>query len=223
MHTTVNAEGTPRLHLKEVWKLHRLPRSVQSDHGPQFVADFTCKLYRLLGIKLVTSMAYHPQMDSQTECVNQEMEQFLCLFVNECQDDWDKHLPLGEFAYNHVHSSTQQTLFMVDTGRQPCMGFEPQQLQSHVKLVNEFKDHMARGLEEARVAFTKAKDEYVLYYNRCRTPAPKLKPSDLVWIDNSDIQTTRPSWKLNHHNLGPYPVKRCIGCGAYRIKLPPSL
>jgi len=84
-----------------------------------------CKLYRLLGIKLAMSTAYHLQMDSQTERVNQEMEQFLRLFVNKCQDDWDKLLPLGEFAYNnHIHSLTQQTPFMVDTGRHPRMGFK---------------------------------------------------------------------------------------------------
>jgi hypothetical protein len=103
------------------------------------------------------------------------------------------------------------------------MGFKPQQPQSHMELVNEFKDHMAQGLEEAKAALTKAKDEYVLYYNRRRIPAPKLKPGDLVWIDGSDIQTTRPSQKLGHRNLGPYPVERRIGHGAYHVKLPPSL
>jgi transposase InsO family protein len=103
--------------LKEVWKLHRLPRSVRSDRGPQFVTDFTSKLYRLLRIKLAMSTAYHLQTDGQTEHVNQEMEQFLCLFMNEHQDNWDKLLPLGKFMYNnHIHSSTQQTPFMVDTG-----------------------------------------------------------------------------------------------------------
>jgi hypothetical protein len=89
MHTTVNAEGAAQLYLKEVWKLHGLPRSVQSDRGPQFVTDFTRELYRLLRIKLTTSTAYHPQTDGQTDRINQEMEQFLCLFMNECQDDWD--------------------------------------------------------------------------------------------------------------------------------------
>jgi len=83
-------------------------------------------------------------MDGQTERVNQEMEQFLHLIVNERQDDWDELLPLGKFAYNnHVHSSTQQTPFMVDTDYHPYMGFEPQQPWSHIESVNEFKDHMA--------------------------------------------------------------------------------
>jgi len=66
-HTTVNAEGN-------MWLYHGLPHLVQNNCGPQFVVDFTCELYRLLGIKLATSMEYHPQMDGQTKCVNQEME-----------------------------------------------------------------------------------------------------------------------------------------------------
>jgi hypothetical protein len=59
-HTTINAEGTALLFLKEVWKHHRTPQVVVSDRGPQFIATFTRKLYKLLGIKLAMSMAYHP-------------------------------------------------------------------------------------------------------------------------------------------------------------------
>src|SRR5882724_2271103 len=61
----------------------------------------------------------------QTEHVNQELEQYLRVFVNERQDDWDELLPMAEFQYNnHIHSSTQQTPFLLDTGRHPRMGFE---------------------------------------------------------------------------------------------------
>jgi hypothetical protein len=86
------------------------------------------ELYRLLGIKIGASTAYYPQTDGQTEWVNQELEQFIQLFVNECQDNWNSLLPLAEFAYNnHVHSSTQQTPFFLDTSRHLRMGFEPNQ------------------------------------------------------------------------------------------------
>jgi hypothetical protein len=81
-HTTINVEGTALLFLKEVWKHHGTPWAVISDRGPQFVAAFTCKLYKLLGIKLATSMAYHPQTDGQTKCVNQELEGYLCIFTS---------------------------------------------------------------------------------------------------------------------------------------------
>jgi hypothetical protein len=59
---------------------------------------------------------------------------------------------------------------MVDTGRHPCMGFEPQQPHSNLESVNEFVEHMALGIEEAKAALTKAKDEYTMYYNRRLDP-----------------------------------------------------
>jgi len=52
-------------------------------------------------------------MDRQTERVNQELNQFLCLFVNEQQDDWYDLLSIAEFQHNnYVHSATQQFLFL---------------------------------------------------------------------------------------------------------------
>jgi hypothetical protein len=51
------------------------------------------------------------------------------------------------------------------------MGFEPQQPRSKLESVNEFADRMALGIEEAKLALTKVKDEYTMYSNRCREPA----------------------------------------------------
>src|SRR3979490_1927611 len=82
-NTTITALGAARRYLAHIWKLHGLPKQVVSDRGPQFISEFTHELYRLLGIKLAAMMAYHPQADGQTERVNQELEQYLHLFVNE--------------------------------------------------------------------------------------------------------------------------------------------
>jgi len=179
MHTTVTAEGAARLFLHYVWKLHGLPKCVVSDRRPQFVALFTKELYRLLGIRLSSSTAWHPQMDGQTECVNQELDQFLRLFVNEWQDDWYDLLPIAEFQYNnHVHSATQQPPFLLDTGRIPRMGFEPRQDPSSLETVNEFTKRMESATEEAKSAIRKAQKDMTRYYNRKRSPAPVFKPGD---------------------------------------------
>jgi transposase InsO family protein len=115
-NTTITTLGAARLFLQNVWKLHGLPHSIVSDCGPQFIAEFTRELYRLLGITLSTTTAYHPQADGQTEHVNQELEQYLRVFVNERQHNWDELLPMVEFQYNnHVHSGTQQTPFYLDS------------------------------------------------------------------------------------------------------------
>jgi len=141
--TTISAAGAIHLFLNHVWKHHSLLWKVISYRGPQFVAEFTRELYRLLGIKLAATTVYHPQGDGQTEWVNQELEQYLCLFTNQRQDDWMGLLPFTEFQYNNqVHSSTQHPPFLLDTGRVPRMGFKLDQPRSHMESVNEFKDWM---------------------------------------------------------------------------------
>src|SRR3979490_147775 len=82
----VNSVGIARLFCNHIWKLHGLPEEVISYHGTQFVSQFMPELNKLLGIKVATSTAYHPQSDGQTEWVNQEIEQYLQLFVNQRQD-----------------------------------------------------------------------------------------------------------------------------------------
>ena len=114
---TITTLGAAPLFLAHVWKLHGLPKQVVSNQGPQLIAELTRELYCLLGIKLAPTTAYHLQGDGQMEWVNQELEQYLCLFVNKRQDNWDELLPLAEFQYNnHTHSTTQQTPFMLNSG-----------------------------------------------------------------------------------------------------------
>ena len=62
-----SAEGLARLFRDNVWKLHGLPESMVSDRGPQFAAELTKELNKMLGIQTKLSIAFHPQMDGQTE------------------------------------------------------------------------------------------------------------------------------------------------------------
>jgi hypothetical protein len=103
------------------------------------------------------------------------------------------------------------------------MGFESQQPRFKLELVNKCAEHMAQGLEEVKVALTKAKDKYTMYYNRHQEPAPVFTQGDRVWLDGSDIATNRPSSKLSHQRSGPFVIDKCVGRGAYRLVLPPQL
>ena len=68
------AEVLARLFRDNMWKLHGLPESVISDRGPQFTADLTRELNRVLEIEMRMSTAFYPQIDGQTERMNQELE-----------------------------------------------------------------------------------------------------------------------------------------------------
>ena len=90
------------------------------------MSNFMRGLSETLGIKVAASTAYHPQTDGQTERVNQEVKQFLRLFVNQRQDNWYDWISIAKFAYNdQVHTLTQASLFMLDASQNPQPGFEP--------------------------------------------------------------------------------------------------
>jgi len=70
------------------------------------------ELNTMLEIKTKLSMAFHPQTDGQTERMNQELEQYLHLFIDHCQEQWPEWLGTAEFAYNNkMHSGTKVLLF----------------------------------------------------------------------------------------------------------------
>jgi len=83
-----SAEGLARLFRDNVWKLHRLPESIILDRGPQFAAGLMRELNRMLEIESELSMAFYPQTDGQIERVNQELEQYLRMFIDHRQEQW---------------------------------------------------------------------------------------------------------------------------------------
>ena len=56
--------------------------------GFQFDAKMMRELYKLLHIKGNLSIVYCPQTDSQTECINQELDHYLQVYINQRQPDW---------------------------------------------------------------------------------------------------------------------------------------
>jgi hypothetical protein len=94
---------------------------------------------------------------------------------------------------------------------------------SKLEAVNEFADRMKSMLDEARAALAKSKDDMARYYNQRRIPAPKFVVGEKVFLDASDISTTRPTKKFAHRYLGPYPIVRSVGLHTYRLKLPRSM
>jgi len=83
-----SAEGLARLFRDNVWKLHSLPESIISDRGLQFAAGLMRELNEMLGIRSKLSTVFHPQTDGQTERINQELEQYLRMFIDHRQEQW---------------------------------------------------------------------------------------------------------------------------------------
>ena len=160
MHFVATTEGTSveglaRLFQDNVWKLHGLLESIVSDREPQFVAELTKELNRMLGIKTKLSKAFHPQTDGQTERINQELEQYLRFFIEHRQKNWLEWLVAAEFTVNNkVHTATKVSPFMANYGKELRMGGDIKR-KGKVKSATEFVKRMKKVYKEAEVALKK--------------------------------------------------------------------
>jgi len=183
-----SAEGLARLFRDNVWKLHRLPESIISDRGPQFATGLIRELNEILEIKSKLSTAFHPQTDGQMERVNQELEQYLRMFINHRQEQWPEWLGTTEFAYNNkMYLSMQMTPFKANYGQDPRMGFEGRKKGKYEE-VEKFVEKMKEIQKEAKAALTKMKEDMKKYTDRKRGEADGYRVGDLVMLSTKNLK-----------------------------------
>lgn len=215
----MNAKEVAEIFLRDVWKLHGTPEKTVSDRGTQFNNKFLRHLYKRLGIKPSFSSAYHPETDGQTERVNQSVEHFLRAYIGHEQDDWHKWLPLAEFAYNNaVHSATGKSPFQAVLGRNPVM--LPSNIPSQSPEADSHVDRMRMVHAEIESALRLSKEQMLNPHSK---GFPVFKEGEKVWLSSKNVQTQRPSQKLDHRRLGPFKVLQRISDAAYRLKLLDSM
>ena len=153
------AEGLARLFRDNVWKLHGLSKSIILDRGPQFMAGLMRELNKILEIKSKMSTVFHSQIDRQIERVNQELEQYLRMFIDHRQEQWPDQLGTAEFVYNNkVHLSTKTSPFKANYGQDPRMGFKVRK-KGKYEGAEKFVMKMKEIQEKANVALGKAQEK----------------------------------------------------------------
>jgi hypothetical protein len=114
------ATSVAKLFLDHVYRLHGLPQVIVTDRDRIFTSHFWQQLFKLVGVDLWMSTAYHPQTDGQTERLNQCLETYLRCFVHACPTKWISWHPLAEYWYNtSFHSALGHTPFTVLYGYEP--------------------------------------------------------------------------------------------------------
>jgi len=181
------------------------------------------ELNRILGIESKLSMAFHPQTDEQTERVNQELEQYLRMFIDHRQEQWPDWLGTAEFAYNNkVHSSTQMLPFKANYRQDPRMGFEIRR-KGKYKGAEKFVIKMREIQEEAKAALEKAQEEMKKYIDRKRAEVNEYKVGDLVMLNTKDLKyqmVGRRTEKLTERFVGSYKINKIISLNTVELELP---
>ncbi|GKF84772.1 putative reverse transcriptase domain-containing protein, partial [Tanacetum coccineum] len=143
-----------QMYLKEVITRHGIPVSIICDRDPRFTSNFWKSLQNALGTNLDMSIAYHPQMDGQSERTIQTLEDMLRACAIDFGKGWVNHLPLLEFSYNNsYHASIKAAPFealygqkchspvcWTEVGEVPLTG--PEIVQETTKKIVQIKKRM---------------------------------------------------------------------------------
>ncbi|KAL6224518.1 hypothetical protein ACLB2K_003373 [Fragaria x ananassa] len=92
--------------LRNIFRLHGMPKRIVSDRDPVFVSKFWIAFFKLNGKTLCHSSAYHPQSDGQSEVVNRTLEQYLRCFIMDKPNSWAILLHWVEWWTNTTYHST---------------------------------------------------------------------------------------------------------------------
>jgi len=180
----------------------------------------------MLGIKSKLSTAFYPQTDGQTERINQELEQYLRMFIDHRQEQWPEWLGTAEFTYNNkAYSSTRTSPFKANYGQDSRMGFEGRKKGKYAG-AEKFVERMKKIQEEVKAALRKAQEDMRKYADKKRSDTDEYKVEDLVMLSTKDLKyqmVGRRTEKLTERFVSPYRVKEIILSNAVKLELPSTV
>ena len=192
------------------------------DHDPKFTSDVFRAFAKGMGSSLIVGSAYHKNTNAKVERANGVIGDTLRAFANGRKDDWDRQLPLAEFAINNADSVLGDGLtpFFIDRGAHPRLPLSPPrddrdagESPAHYARRMRLMETTVRELLAAAQMARKAK----LDVGRVDTV---FKVGDRVLLrtkellDAADIGKLRPRWD------GPFAVTACPSPNAYTLALP---
>jgi len=79
--STHKIDDIANIFMKEIFRLHGLPKAIISYRDTKFTSNFWKGLFKYLGTQLNLSTAYHPHIDGKNERVNQVLEDMLRMYL----------------------------------------------------------------------------------------------------------------------------------------------
>jgi hypothetical protein len=198
-----------------------IPTAIISDRDSKFMGSFWRAIFQRMKVELLTSTAWHPQTDGQSERTNQTVEIALRFFLSTGEQDWVGILPYLQGSLNNaVHAS----------------GFAPNELVYGFKvrdgldlLVNSDVDvqdldrlRMVKRIEaDDAMAFANIaiKSRYDKLHKRLR-----LKAGSQVFLRlHHGYKIPGVHHKYGNQRVGPFKIIEKVGKLAYRLELPPNM
>lgn len=226
-HDTTSTEEFAEIFVRVIFAQHGLPLDIVSDRDSRFTSEFWTMVCKLLNVKQNMSTAFHPRTDGQTERVNRTLEEVLRAYVAGDHSDWDKCLPLAEFAINNsVQSATGTTPFLMDYGQNPLTPDMAALAACQPKdAVFPFIGRWRTAVRRVKQSMHNAQHRYKQLFDKHATDKEfevgqkvLLASKNMKSLLGKSFQAER-SFKLMSKYMGPFPILERIGKVAYKLDL----
>jgi predicted nucleic acid-binding Zn ribbon protein len=226
---TWTAEQWAEQYFDKIFPVFGVPAAIISDRGSVFLSQFWTTVFKRMKTDCISTTAYNPRSDGQSERTNQVVEIALRYMVNEHQDDWASYLSEIQFVMNTSPNAA--------TGKTPSdlmLGFMPRAAIEIVagnasagkqKSANERIDQMKIARDEAKDAILLANFTMAATYDKNRHLVD-IRLGDQVFINFSKRNESGYTAagirapKLGPQRVGPFRVLEMIGTNACRVDIP---
>lgn len=128
-----------------------MPTAIVTDRDRIFTSNLFQEIFKAMDVSLQFSTAYHPQLDGQTERVNQCLEGYLRSMTSQQPKEWLTWLTMAEWWYNtSYHTSLKLTPFQALYGYPPPQIGEltiPCNVSDEAKVTLEQKEQMLQQIK----------------------------------------------------------------------------
>jgi len=214
-------ERLAEIYIREIVRLHGVPVSIILDRGTQFTA-----VQCVLGTRVELSIAFHPQIDRQSERTIQILEDLLRTYVIDFGGFWDQFLLLAEFAYNNSYQSIiQMAPYEALYGRQcrsPVGWFELGEAQLlGTDLVQDALDKVK--VIQDRLGTAQSRQKSYVEHKICDIAFMVGERILLRVSPMKGVMRFEKKGKLSPRYIGLFEILERVGEVAYKVALPPSL
>jgi len=226
-HTKIDAPEFALMFIRTIFANHGLPEEIISDRDAKFISIFWKEVSRMLGIQRCLSTAFHPRSDGQTERSNRTLEEALRAYVLGDQRDWDKHLPMVEFAINNsFHAAIGTTPFLMEYGQNP-LAPDAVMLKGANRAANQFVGNWQQRVQFAKDKFRVAQERAKSYFDK-KVEERSYAIGDQVLLSTKNIKLKAcglgdRTRKLMPRFIGPFAIIARVGLVAYKLGLPPTV
>ncbi|MCO5578848.1 hypothetical protein L7F22_032695 [Adiantum nelumboides] len=168
--------------------------------------------------------SFHPQTDRQSEIANSVVLDLLKSYISDQKTQWERYLPLVEFAYNNmINSSTGKAPFEIVEGAMKVPPF----LSTKDKIfeADEYTRNLDTAFAKVRETLQKSQERQTKAADRHRRDL-KLKENDWVLLRFEKARLRKKKGKerlfpkLSMRYYGPFQITERINDVSFQLRLP---